>query len=74
MNKYVTQEALNYCPKQVAHLVRVSSQRAKVVDLISGQGIYKKQPMSAQMSGTTIDVSLSLSLSLSVSLSLTPSL
>ena len=48
---------------QVAQLIRASSQYAKVMGLIPGKGTYKKQPMNAQVSGTT-NRCLSLSLCL----------
>ena len=53
-------------PGQVAQLVTVSSQYAKVMGSIPGQGIYKKQPMNAQISETNKSVSLSLSLPVSL--------
>ena len=38
---------MSLSPGWVAQLVRVLSQYAKVVGLISGQGTYKNQPMNA---------------------------
>ena len=40
-------------PSQVAQLVRASSRYAKAAGSILGQGTYKNQLMSAQVSGTT---------------------
>ena len=47
-------------PGWAGHVVRTSSQYSKVVGSISSQDTYKKQPMSAFISGTT-NQSLSLS-------------
>ena len=58
-----------FSPGWAVLFIRASSQYAKVVGSISGQGTYKKQPMNAKISGTT-NLSLSVSLSVSVSLSL----
>ena len=38
---------------RVAQLAGASCQYAKVVDLLPGQGTYKKLPMNAYISGTT---------------------
>ena len=43
----------------VAQWVRASSWHTKVVGLIPGQDTYKKQPVSAWISGTTKLMSLS---------------
>ena len=44
---------MNIGSGRLAQLVRVLSQYAKVAGSILGQGTYKKQPMNAQISGTT---------------------
>ena len=40
-------------PGRVGQLVRALSQQVKVTGSIPSEGTYKKQPMNAQISGTT---------------------
>ena len=47
----VNGEALS--PKEIAQLVKASSQYTKVAGSISHQGTYKNQLMNAYISGTT---------------------
>ena len=49
--------------QEIVQLVRALSRYIKVADSIPSQSPYKKQPMNAEISGTTNDVFLSLSVS-----------